>query len=226
MRLNMLNTADESIVFAFLYSTCTSATWVDCTVLLPLMVAGFTTPEKRTYSAESLIATCFSPATRRLPFGNTSGTVTVIAPENVLLPELSLALPDLTLLLVPALPPTPPVILASIGACKAILPVLESSWPDFPLAEVVSTILIVSTSPTLRARLSSNMGRSFTPAWKIEPLPDAATGLGSGRAVNGCLMLVEGTHAARDDTNTSCQIVPNTLRMIFLTHICVSFCSI
>ncbi len=69
MRLSMLNTAAVSMLFAPLYSTCTSATWVDCTVLLPLMVDGFTTPEKRTYSSESLIATCFSPATRKITVG-------------------------------------------------------------------------------------------------------------------------------------------------------------
>ena len=57
---------------------------VDGTVLLPLMVRGFTTPEKRINSVPRLMAICFSPTTPRLPLGSSSFTVTVMVPVKVL----------------------------------------------------------------------------------------------------------------------------------------------
>lgn len=54
--------------------------------MLPaVMVSGFTTPEKRTYSVLLSKETCFSPDTTKLPLDNTSTTVAVTEPLNTLL---------------------------------------------------------------------------------------------------------------------------------------------
>ena len=50
-----------------------------------VIVSGLTTPEKRTNSVPLSNEICFSPLTDKLPFGNTSITVTVIEPLNTLL---------------------------------------------------------------------------------------------------------------------------------------------
>ena len=65
-------------------------------MLAPLMVRGFTTPEKRINSVPWFMAICFSPTTCKLPFGRSLFTVTVMVPVKVLraaappLPEKSL----------------------------------------------------------------------------------------------------------------------------------------
>ena len=64
-------------------------------------------------------------------------------------------------------------------------PVLSIELVLFWVALTFSTICTVITSPTSRARWSSNSGR-YCPAWKIEPLlGGGVAATGAGRAVVG-----------------------------------------
>src|SRR5450830_650422 len=150
------------------YSTLASATAVDETVLPVAILSGLTVPEKRTYSTPLSSATCFSPLTKRLPFGSTSITVTPMVPVKLLLDEIA---PFSSYLLV--LPPLPDNSLIEVpnrvGAIAVALPVLLDELPADLAAVVFSLMTMVSVSPTRRARRSSSSGR-YAADWKMAPL--------------------------------------------------------
>ena len=137
------------------------ATWVELTMLPGCTTRGSTVPEKRSTSTFWFTPICFSPFTTRWPLGRTSTTVVVMEPEKVLalsvppLPEKSLAV------VAPALS-LPSVAAGRKG--KAVMPLSSEELrfavdEDFWLAVTFSTIWMVTVSPTMRARLSSNEGR-------------------------------------------------------------------
>jgi len=108
-------------------------------------------------STPLFMATCFSPATIRLPFGSTSVTVTPSTPVKVLLalwlsPSANL-LPVVADRLAPNLPCRMP------GRPALTEPDLLPELAPAFTAAVFSTMLIVSMSPMWRARRSSNSGR-------------------------------------------------------------------
>ena len=71
---------------------------------------------------------------------------------------------------IPFILDAPPGICVTIGVSIDILPLCSAPLLDFPVAEVVSEMIMVRMSPTLRARLPSYNGRSFCPAWNMAPL--------------------------------------------------------
>src|SRR5690606_10199715 len=143
------------------YSMRASATWVEDTELAPVIERGSTTPEKRTYSLPRLMAICFSPATCRLPLGSTPITVVVIVPVNVLLALVS-PLPEAWF--------DPDASVSSLALAQLSMKpgVAAIPRPTLPLRLVlVATFLaafvrsfstMVTISPTLRGRRSSNKG--------------------------------------------------------------------
>src|SRR5690606_31293172 len=133
----------------------------DDTTLLPETVLGSTTPEKRMNSAPLSSDTCFSPATTRLPFDNTSMTVTVSVLTKLLLEltaPLSSNLDEVEALASRRLV-TPPKMPNRLGASAASEPVLLPELPAALPAELRSLTTMVMVSPIRRARRSSNTGR-------------------------------------------------------------------
>jgi len=151
----------ESNLALVRYSRRASATLADDTVLPAWMVSGCTTPDKRMYSVPLSSAICFSPATIRLPLGSTSTTVTVTLPLKVLL-ELSA---DLSAYWLDDSAFTPSFC-SDLSDRPATALIDESTSLSFDALDdaclpawVFSLMTMVSTSPTWRARRSSNSGR-------------------------------------------------------------------
>ncbi|MNV43222.1 hypothetical protein D3C71_1349290 [compost metagenome] len=125
------------------------------------MERGSTTPAKRTYSLPRLMAICFSPATCKLPLDITPTTVVVMVPVKALLAVLS-PLPCDTL------PPVASVFRLALaqlfmndGAAampSVVEPVRLVLVATFLDALVRSFSTMVTMSPTLRGRRSSNNG--------------------------------------------------------------------
>ncbi len=139
----------------------TFATCVDSTLLPAWIERGSMVPEKRSTSTFWFTPICFSPVTTRWPLGCTSITVAVIEPWKVL----ALSVPPLPAKLWAdsALALARPKELAAKKGRAAmpvsmllVLPMVEV---DFWLALTFSTIEIVTVSPIMRARRSSNSGR-------------------------------------------------------------------
>ena len=127
-------------------------------------VLGLTTPEKRMNSEPWLMPICFSPRTSRLPLGSTSITVTVMVPVNTLLlarrPCRRTSFAELAARSAAepwsALPGRP----AQSGTDKAVCcPCARRADVEVLLRRCFSLMMMVSVSPTARARRSSNSGR-------------------------------------------------------------------
>jgi len=114
-------------------------------------------PEKRMNSVPLFMAICFSPATIRFPFGNTSITVTPIVPEKVLLADWLSPSANFVAPFAETLPPKRPW--AKPGVLKPTLPDLLPELAPALTAFVRSVMAIVMVSPTWRARRSSKAGR-------------------------------------------------------------------
>ena len=184
--------------------TRTLAIWVLDTVLPGAMARGSTWPEKRSTSTLALTPICFSADTIRWPLASTCTTVAVITPEKSLLfsvvplPENSLLPEPVAVARVSALllrngsADTP----ASIELLRLTLLVL------FCTALTFSVMLIISVSPTMRARWFSNSGR-YRSAWKMAPvstggsLGTGATASATGSAALGCTRSTGGTCCIR-----------------------------
>lgn len=138
------------------------ATWVFNLISPPAwMASGSTVPEKRSTSTFWFTPICFSPATTRWPLGNTSTTVVVMEPEKRL--ALSVAPAPAKSLLVDEFSDNLPSVAADANGNAETPASIEEVRllveEDFWLAVTFSVIRIVTTSPTMRARRSSNGGR-------------------------------------------------------------------
>jgi len=122
---------------------------------------GSTVPENFITSTVWFRPICFSPLTTRWPLGSTSMTVVVMVPVKVLaastspLPEkvLSVLAPRLSLLAVELDRKGKAVMPDEVVDLRAV------SVDTLVLAVTLSTIWMVTTSPTRRARRSSKAGR-------------------------------------------------------------------
>ena len=122
---------------------------------------GSMVPEKRSTSTFWFTPICFSPVTTRWPLGSTSTTVAVIEPVKVL----ALSVPPLPEKVLSE--PAPSVVRSAsdfFTKGRLVMPAEASEVrstvdEDFWLAVTFSTIMIVTLSPTSRARRSSNAGR-------------------------------------------------------------------
>ena len=184
--------------------TRTLAIWVLEMVLPGAMARGSTWPEKRSTSTLALTPICFSADTIRWPLGSTCTTVAVITPEKSLLFSV-VPLPENSLL-------PEPVAVARVSAL-----LLRNGSADTPAstellrltllvlfctALTFSAMLIISVSPTMRARWFSNSGR-YRSAWKMAPVTTGgspttgATASPTGIAALGCTRSTTGTCCIR-----------------------------
>ena len=129
---------------------------------LPGCIArGSMVPENRSTSTFWFTPICFSPATTRCPLGSTSITVAVMEPWKVL----ALSVPPLPEKVLPELAPRLSLsVRVALANGRALTPPLTSELrstvdDEACLAVTVSTIWMVTKSPTSRARRSSNEGR-------------------------------------------------------------------